>query len=76
MASKVFLFSPGGNLETVVEGVGGTIQSSFIVALTVDLTNNKVADNGTTRAILKSEVQQAIRTLEEFVIRDTGSDWG
>lgn len=76
MATKVFLFSPGGNLETVVEGVGGVNQSSFTVALTVDFTTNLNNGAGGTRSILKSEVQQAIRTLEEFIIRDTGKDWG
>lgn len=76
MATKVFLFSPGGSLETVVEGVGGVTQSSFTVALTVDFTSNLNNGAGGTRAILKSEVQQAIRTLEEFIIRDTGKDWG
>ena len=76
MATKVFLFSPGGNLETVVEGVGAAVQSSFVVGLTVDLTTTLVSDNGTTRKILKSEVQQAMRTLEEFILKDPGTDWG
>lgn len=81
MATKVFLFNPGGSLETVVEGVGAAVQSSFVVGLTINLATSAVNDpntsaGGTTRAILKSEVQQAIRVLEEFIIRDTGSDWG
>jgi hypothetical protein len=76
MATKVFLFSPGGSLETVVEGVGAAIQSSYVVALTVNTATNVISDNGTTRQALKSEVQQAIRILEEYIIRDTGSDWG
>ena len=76
MATKVFLFTPGGNLETVVEGVGAAVQSSFVVALTVDLATNKITEGTSTRAVLKSEVQQAIRVLEEFIVRDTGSDFG
>ncbi len=76
MATKVFLFSPGGNLETVVEGVGAAVQSSFLVGLTVNMATTTVNDNGTTRMIYKSEVQQAIRTLEEFLLKDPNSDWG
>lgn len=76
MATKVFLFSPGGTLETVVEGVGAAVQSSFLVGLTVNLANNVLTEGSVSRAILKSEVQQAIRVLEEFIVRDTGTDWG
>ena len=79
MATKVFLFSPGGSLETVVEGVGAAVQSSFVVGLTINMATNAIQDassGGTTRAILKSEAQQAIRILEEFIIRDTGTDFG
>lgn len=79
MATKVFLFSPGGSLETVVEGVGAAVQSSFVVGLTVNMATTAIDDNtlgGTARAVLKSEVQQAIRVLEEFILRDTGSDFG
>lgn len=75
MATKVFLVNPGGSLETTIEGVGSAIQSSFVVALTIDMATN-VVEGSTTRKILKSEVQQAIKTLEEFLIRDTGQDWG
>ena len=62
--------------DAAVEGVGAAVQSSFVVGLTVDLTTTLVSDNGTTRKILKSEVQQAMRTLEEFILKDPGTDWG
>lgn len=71
MATRVLLLSPGGSLETVVEGVGGLIQSSFVVGLTVDLGTGNVTDSGTTRAILKSEIVQIMRVLEEYLQRDT-----
>lgn len=76
MATKVFLVSPGNSLENVVEGVGAAIQSSFVIALTVDMSTALVKDNGTTRSVLKSEVQQGMRILEQFILRDTGTDWG
>lgn len=76
MATKVFLFSPGGNLETVIEGVGAANQSSFTVALTIDMSTSLITQDGTTRKILKSEVVQAIRTLEQFIEKDPGSDFG
>lgn len=76
MATKVFLFSPGGTLETVVEGVGAAVQSSFVVALTIDLGTTLVAQDGTTRAIKKSEVVMAINVLEQFIEKDPGSDFG
>lgn len=76
MATKVFLLSPGQHLEDVVEGVGGVVQSSFVVGLTVNMATTTVNDGTSTRAIQKAEVQQIIRMLEEFILRDTGSDWG
>lgn len=69
MATRVFLFTPGGSLETVVEGVGAAVQSSFAVALTVDLNTAFLNEAASTRQILKSEVVTAIRTLEEYLVR-------
>ncbi len=76
MATKVFLWSPGKSLEDVVEGVGAAIQSSFMVALTVDLGTGTIAENGTTRQIKKSEIVQAINYLEQFIEKDPNSDLG
>lgn len=76
MATKVFLFSPGGSLETVVEGVGAAVQSSFVIGLTVNMATTAVNDNGTTRAPQKAEVLEAMRVLEQFLGRDTGQDFG
>lgn len=71
MATRVLLLSPGLSLENVVEGVGAAIQSSFVVALTVDLGTGNITESGTTRAILKSEIVQIMRTLEAFLERDS-----
>lgn len=76
MASQVFLINPSKSLEDVVTGVGAAIQSSFIVSITVDLGTSDLTEGGTTRQIKKAEVQQAIRTLEEYILRDTAAIWG
>lgn len=72
MATKVFILSPGDSLETVVEGVGGAVQSSEVIALTVDMATNLVTDGSTTRGILKSEVILALETLTQYLVR---SNW-
>jgi len=77
MATKVFLLSPSLSLENVVEGVGAAIQSSFLVALTINTATNTVnSDTGGTRMIQKAEVVQIIRTLEQFIEKDPNSDFG
>lgn len=76
MAQQVFLITPGQSLESVVTGAGSPIQSSFVVSITVDLGTGDLTDAATTRQIKKSEVQQAIRTLEEYILRDTAAIWG
>jgi len=65
MATRVFLSSPGVTTESTVEGVGGAIQSSFLVGLTVDLST--VALDAGTRQILKSEVFLAVENLLAYI---------
>lgn len=76
MASKVWLSSPGVLPESVVEGVGGVIQSSFVVAVTVDLTTTDINDNGTTRAIKKAEVVLELNKIVQAIEKDLNSDFG
>lgn len=76
MATKVFLTSPGTAVENIVEGVGGVVQSTFLVGLTINLATNTLKDGSTNRVISKGEVQRAIRELEEYILRDPNSDWG
>lgn len=76
MATQVYLVNPSKSLEDVVTGVGAAVQSSFIVAITVDLNSALLTDATGTRQIRKAEVQQAIRTLEEFILRDSNGIWG
>lgn len=76
MATKVFLISPGKSLENVVEGVGAAVQSSFTMALTIDMATTTVVEGSSTRAILKSEVLLGIEVLEQFLLKDPGSDFG
>lgn len=65
MATRVFLDSPGVPIESVVEGVGAAIQSSFLVSLTVDLSTTAL-DAGT-RQIQKAEVYQALMNLWGYI---------
>lgn len=65
MATRVFLDSPGVAMENVVEGVGAAIQSSFLVALTVDL-NTAGLDAGS-RQIQKAEVYQALMNIWGYI---------
>lgn len=72
MATRVYILSPGDSLETVVEGVGAAVQSSEVMAFTVDLSTNAVTEGSTTRAIYKSEVILALEVLTQYIIR---SNW-
>lgn len=76
MATKVWLASPETAMESVVEGVGAAIQSSFCVGVTIDMATNKVADNGTTRLIQKREAIQALYNIIGRLTKDDGSDFG
>lgn len=76
MATKVFLWSPGTAIENVVEGVGGVVQSTFVVGVTINLATNTVADNGTTRAVQKAEVIQGLETLIDAITNDRAPDFG
>lgn len=75
MATKVFLWSPSGGLETIVEGVGGVVQSSFVVGLTVNMATNTVTDNGTTRAVQKGEAYRALLEFAEYIGKDPSNDF-
>lgn len=65
MATRVFLSSPGTAMESTVEGVGAAIQSSYLVAITVDLST--VALDAASRQIQKAEVKQALDNLWGYI---------
>lgn len=69
MAAVSYLITAGGVLETVTASTNAP--SAVGVELRIDQTTTTVTDNGATRALKKGEVQQAIRILEEYLIRDT-----
>lgn len=69
MAAISYLITPGGVLETVTAGTNAP--SSAGVELRIDQTTTTVTDAGSTRALKKGEVQQMIRILEQYLIRDT-----
>lgn len=74
-AVKAFLFN-GGSLEDVVEASGIPISSAYIVSINVDLATNKLNNDGGKRAILKSEVIQGMRTIEQYIEKDPNGDFG
>lgn len=76
MATKVFLSSPGKTIEDTVEGVGGVVQSSFVVGFTVDMATTTINADGTTRKITKAEVLQALEQIEYYITKDPNSDFG
>lgn len=65
MATRVFLTSPGVAMENTVEGVGAATQSSFVVALTVDLSTTAL--DASSRQILRSEVFLALDNLMGYL---------
>lgn len=65
MATRVFLDSPGVPMESIVEGVGGAIQSSFLVSLTVDLSTTAL--DASSRQIRRQEVFEAIENLKGYL---------
>jgi hypothetical protein len=69
MAAVSYVIGAGGTLETVTTGTNAP--SSGVVELRMDQTTTTVTDNAVTRAVKKGEIQQLIRILEEYLIRDT-----
>lgn len=76
MATKVWLASPETAMENVVEGVGAAVQSSFCVAVTIDLATNKINDGSTTRVLQKREAILALYNIIGRLEKDDGSDFG
>lgn len=72
MAAVSYIVSVGGTLETVTAGTAAPTSGS--VEIRMDQTITAVTDASTatgTRAVKKGEIQQLIRILEEYLIRDT-----
>lgn len=72
MAAVSYVIAVGGTLETVTAGTAAP--SSGQVEIRMDQTSTTVTDANTptgTRAPKKGEIQQLIRILEEYLIRDT-----
>lgn len=71
MATRRFGISVGESEFQVTEGVGAAVNADT-VELTVDLATTTVNDKGTTRAIKKHEVIEALEKLMNHVIK---SNW-
>jgi hypothetical protein len=72
MAAISYIVSVGGTLETVTAGTAAPTSGS--VEIRMDQTTTSVTDASVTagtRAPKKGEIQQAIRILEQYLIRDT-----
>lgn len=72
MAAVSYVIGVGGSLESVTAGTAAP--SSGSVEIRIDQTATAVTDAeaaGGVRAPKKGEIQQAIRTLEQYLIRDT-----
>jgi len=72
MAAISYIISAGGTLETVTAGTAAP--TSGTVEIRMDQTITAVTDSQSTtgtRAPKKGEIQQLIRILEEYLIRDT-----
>lgn len=69
MAAVSYLITAGGVLETVTASTNAP--SAVGVELRIDQTTTTVTDSGATRALKRGEVQQMLRILEEYLLRDT-----
>lgn len=72
MAAVSYTIAVGGTLETVTAGANAP--SAGTVEIRMDQTTTAVTDGQSTtgtRAPKKGEIQQLIRILEEYLIRDT-----
>lgn len=71
MATRRFGISVGEGEFSVTEAVGSAVASD-VVELTVDLASTTVNWRGSTRAITKQEVLDALEKLENHIIK---SNW-
>jgi hypothetical protein len=72
VAAVSYIIAVGGNLETVTAGTAAPTSGSLEIR--IDQTVTAVTDAsypGGTRAPRKGEIQALLRTLEEYLIRDT-----
>ena len=70
MATRRFKISVGESEFQVVEEAGAAVNSDT-VELTVELASTAVNEGGSTRAVKKSEVLQALEILENHIIKST-----
>lgn len=67
MATRLYSIAPGQTEFQIVENVGSATVHQAI-ELTVDLSTSIVTDDGTTRAVLKEEVLQALDMLKNHIL--------
>lgn len=76
MATKVFLASPQTPIETVELGVGAAIQSSYVVAVTIEMATNKINEGSSSRMVKKAEVVQCLENIIAQIEKDPAADFG
>ncbi len=68
MATRIWAVGPAGTVENVQENVGPT-GTSAIIAVVVDLAASVTGAAGTSRTAAKAEVLQALKAIEEKIIK-------
>ncbi len=72
MPAISYAISVGGNLETVTASTNAPSAGSVEIRIDQSTTSiNDASMAGGTRAVKKGEVQQLMRVLEEYLIRDS-----
>jgi hypothetical protein len=75
VAAVSYTIAVGGTLETVTAGTNapsaGTVEIRMDQTATAVEDNNPLTGGAATRAPKKGEIQQLIRILEQYLIRDT-----
>lgn len=69
MATRRYKINPGESEFQVTEEAGGAVNSDA-VELTVELATTAVNFNGTTRAIEKQEVLEALEKVKNHIVKN------
>ena len=70
MATRRYSINPGDSVDTITIATGSAVATKTI-ELTVELATTAVNDAGSTRALKKGEIYEALEKLQEAIIRDT-----
>jgi hypothetical protein len=71
VAAISYSIAAGQPLESVTTGTNAPSAGSGTIEIRIDQTAAAITDAAGNRILKKGEIQQMIRTLEEYLIRDT-----